>query len=147
MSNGTAALQLLAPDPTSHAAFAEAPAAKPDAVFTASQEIEIGDLIAQAAGLMCLAAEKYLAGQSTLSNSMQTGELIAKLYFLQQSAPADFATIVRREGRRVLMAAMAQNAAPVVASNGDMDLAMDEVLSWPLAVLARVTESERAFAN
>ena len=78
-------------------------------------------------------------------NSVQTGELIAAV-FLQQSAPEVFAAAADREGRRVLMAAMAQGAA-VVASNGDMDQAVDEVLSWPLAVLAKVTESERAFAN
>jgi hypothetical protein len=143
MTNGTAALQLLVSEPAS-STYPEVD--KLDAVFTASQEIEIGDLIARAAVLMCQAAEKYLAGRATYPTSMQTGELIAQLYFLQQQSPEVFATTVIREGRRAVMAAMAQGAA-VVASNGDMDQAVDEVLSWPLDVLARVTESEKAFAN
>jgi hypothetical protein len=124
-------------------------ASAPDAV-SAETMIEIGDLIARAAVLTCLALEKYLAGQATYSISLQTGELIARLYFLQQSAPGVFATIVRREGRRALRATLMQDAAAaaaLVAEHGDLDPALDEILSWPLDVLARVTEAERAFAN
>ena len=110
-------------------------------------EIEIGDLIARAAVLICVGMEKYRAGQSTLSISMQVSELIARLYALQ--AAPDFATTVIREGRRALPRALAQDIAAAVAlcPRGDMDPVLDEILSWPLGVLARVTEAERQFAS
>jgi hypothetical protein len=134
MANGNAAIALIAP--------ARSPKDTPTAATAI--ETEIGDLVTQAAMLLWQAARKRMAGQETFPTSLQVGERIAKLYALQQLTPG-FAAIVAREGRRALRAVLAQNED--LCRRDDLDQTLDEILSWPLGILSRVTESERAFAN
>jgi hypothetical protein len=74
---------------------------------------------------------------------MRVGDLFFKMYELAEEVARDgidFATVARTQGKRVLIARLlsADGLAPDEA-------ALDEILSWPLDVLADVTEAERSY--
>ena len=124
-----------------------APAAAPAAPAV---EQRIGTEIARAAILVCLAAEEHRAGQSTLPITRQAGEVFARLYEIQQSTPdIDFNVVAARAGKRALRTILMQDptAAATLCKHGDLDRTLDEILGWPLSVLARVVEFERRLAN
>jgi hypothetical protein len=144
MANGAHALRLVS-EPPSAPSHAKSTAPQPPAAPAVTElELEIGALVAQATVQVCLAMEAYKQGRSTLEINGQGAELIAKLYELRQSAP-DVDLVAA--GKRALRIILAQNVPAAVLGQYNLDRELNELLSWPLGVLARVTASERARAN
>ena len=103
----------------------------------------IGAVTAAAAAALGQALVEYSNGGLTRATRAAGGDLVAGLYELQQVALArgagiDFATVMRREGKRVLRQ---QHAADLP------DAAIDEMIGWLLEIVAKVTAFERARAN
>ena len=144
MPNGASVAQKLVPlfTPEPLPQDVGTPTAAPAAPET---ERRIGEEIARAAVLICLAAEKRLVGQPTKAITRQAGEIFARLYELQATPGIDFVVTATREGRCALRAILMQGppAAAALCKRGDLDRALDEILAWPLGILARVTEFER----
>jgi len=90
MANCVTALRLVSP----------APAPVPQIQI----ERAIGEAVASCATALCVGVEELHAGGLRPSTKMESGERIAKLFWLRQGAPADldFEVAARREGGRVL---------------------------------------------
>jgi hypothetical protein len=80
------------------------------------------------------------------------GGLFAQLYELQEStlAEIDFPMVARTEGKRVFVT---RYGAGLKAHFGErldgaaLDVMIDEMVGWPLGILARVTATEKTFAH
>jgi hypothetical protein len=114
----------------------------------ARAEIErrIGELVADAAGVVCAGLGDWESGIAPATQT-QAGELFVTLFRLQQETlgEIDFAAVARREGKRILWerhgSVLQQHYGPTALD------ALDEIVSWPLVVLAKVTAVERARMN
>jgi hypothetical protein len=86
--------------------------------------------------------ERCREGRSTVAINWQAAELTTRPYGLQQSAPhIDFAAAGKDALRRVL--ARNVGVAEELSRSCNLDRALDEIVSWPLSVLAQVTADEQ----
>jgi hypothetical protein len=74
------------------------------------------------------------------------------MFKLQESTlgEIDFGAVARTEGKRVLRerhGVVLQQHFGAALSEAALDAALDEILSWPLDVLRKVTAFERALAH
>jgi hypothetical protein len=118
------------------------------ACANAQAEIErrIGELVAGAASVVCAGLGDWESGIAPATQT-QAGDLFVELYRLQQTTlgEIDFAAVACREGKRVLWE---RHGAVLQKHYGPAALdALDEIVTWPLVVLAKVTAVERARMN
>jgi hypothetical protein len=136
MPNGVHALAILPPDPP---APIRGPDAAPDGV-----ERRIGDLVADAAILVCTGMMDGIAGgRLRPSTRARVGDLFVRMYELQEETmlgEKEFHTIAKREGRRELIARL-------LSADGTVpdDAALGEIIGWPLEILAGVTAKEAEY--
>ena len=135
MANGVAVR--LAPEPTP-----ASPSMQED-IRTA-----IGTAMASAATGLCFAMQEFQNGGLTSTTKMTNGERIAALYWLQQAhgGKIDFPAVARAAGKAVLRTYFDADFYRTYgegAGEGVLDAAIDGVLE----VVAKVTASEKAFAN
>jgi hypothetical protein len=139
MANGSAALQILAP---------EAPSTPDVPTGIEAVEAEVGEATAAAACAICQGLAEFQNGGLSPTTRAAGGERVAALFWLQQAhaAKLDFPAVARAEGARVLrlyLDADFYRCHGPGAGEGTINMVVDEVL----AVLAQVVEFERAFAN
>jgi hypothetical protein len=139
MANGVAALHLV-PAPESKG--------EPPSTPGAGIEVEIGEAVASAATGLCFAVQEHKQlGALTRTTKMTNGERIARIYHLQQAHAdkLDFAAVARAEGARALRTYFDADFYRTHADAGEwtINVVIDEVL----AIVARVTAVERAWAN
>jgi hypothetical protein len=106
---------------------------------------QIGELVANAATMICAGVEEFQDGRLTDATRRQVGELFVTLYQLHQATlgELDFNATARTEGKRVLLrrhGAMLSKHYGAAA----LDEALDEIVGRPLEVLRKVTAVERA---
>jgi hypothetical protein len=141
MPNGAAALHLaFEPAPESK----DASVGKPDAETATA----IGIAMASAATGFCYAMQEYQNGGLTSTTRTVNGERIAALYWLQQAhgGKIDFAATAREQGKVILRQYLRDDFYRQYSTEQG-DAALDMFIDETLAVLARVTAVERAWAN
>ena len=94
----------------------------------------IGEVVAAAARAIVRALMEYQNGGAQPATTRHGGDLIAQLYSLRQSTIGylDFDATARAPGKRVLRESYADVS----------DAALDELVSWPLDILAKVVRSQ-----
>jgi len=94
----------------------------------------IGELVAAAARAIVRALVEYQNGGAQPSTTRQGGDLIAQLYGLRQATveELDFDATARACGKRVLRERY----------DDVSDVVLDELVSWPLDILAEVVRSQ-----
>jgi hypothetical protein len=159
MPNGSAValarLRLADPPTLEHAAKTASaaaaangtPADLPSPIKTAvptAVEQRIGDMLADAAISVCTGMMDGLAyGHLSPSTRARAGDVFVRMYELQEEVARDgidFAAVARVEGRRVLIGRL-------MADDDTMPdgAALDEILSWPLGILADITAKEAEY--
>jgi hypothetical protein len=146
-ANGTAVLALLpsASEPTPAATSSSTAAGKPNKPI----ETTIGEAMAAAATGLCFAAQEHQQlGALTSTTRTANGERIAALYWLQQAHAdkLDFAATAREQGKVILRQYLRDDFYQQYSTEQG-DAALDMFIDETLAVLARVTAVERAWAN
>jgi hypothetical protein len=147
MPNG-AAITLVRPQPADHAPIktAQPAAANGTAIalpspLRAGDRERIGNLVADAATLVCTGMMDGMAeGRLRPSTRARACDVFVRMYELQEEVGRhgiDFAAVARVEGARVLIARL--HAADGLAPD---EAALEEILSWPLSILAEVTTKE-----
>jgi hypothetical protein len=128
-------------------ALALDPAAAPAPAKPTEVEQRIGEAVADAAIMVLAACGDWEAqGRIAGDTRARAGGLFVELYKLQEASGAvDFSAVARIEGKRAIMrrhgAALAEHYGVA------LDAALDEIISWPLDVLAHITAVERALAH
>jgi len=99
-----------------------------------SIERVIGDLVADACGAIAMALREYQDGGLRAETKLHGGDLIARLYSLRQYMVGywDFDAMAREYGRLALRERY----------DDVSDVALDELVSWPLDILAKVVRSQ-----
>ena len=94
----------------------------------------IGELVADACGAIAMALREYQDGGLRAKTKLHGGDLIARLYSLRQYMVGywDFDAMARTYGKRVLRERYDDLS----------DAALDELVSWPLDLLAKVVRSQ-----
>jgi hypothetical protein len=125
-ANGAATLRLAAPTPA------------PTNDETSDLRAAIGEAMAAAATVLCQGVVELAGRGLRPETKMLGGERLARLYWLQQSAPAgfNFAAAVRTEGRRALR-----------EIHGEDLLVLDILIDGALEILAKGTAFERAMSH
>jgi hypothetical protein len=101
--------------------------------------------LAVGAGVLDWEANGALSG----ATRARAGDLFVAMYRLQEGVgEINFKAIARREGVRVLWerhgAALSRHCR---LSESALAPTLDEIISWPLDVLAKITATERALAH
>ena len=93
-----------------------------------------GRLVADACGAIAMALREYQDGGLRAETKLHGGDLIARLYSLRQYMVGywDFDAMARTYGKRVLRERYDDLS----------DAALDELVSWPLDLLAKVVRSQ-----
>jgi hypothetical protein len=116
-------------------AFTPEPACAKAATPTELEQ-RIGELVAEAAIMVCCACEQYRAA-SPLTPALRThaGDLFVQMFELQEATlgELDFDATAHREGKRAIMR---QHGAMLAAQYGTagLEAALDTIVSWPLDV-------------
>ena len=99
-----------------------------------AMERVIGEVVAAAARAIVRALMEYQNGGARPATTRHGGDLIAQLYALRQATieQLDFDAMARTYGKRVLREHYADVS----------DAALDELVSWPLDILAKVVRSQ-----
>ena len=113
-------------------------------------EQRIGNAIADATIAICGGIGDWQAdGKLSPTTRTMAGDVFVELYWLQEATLGqfDFTVVARREGRRALLqrhgAALAQHCRPPETAIAPV---LDEIIDWPLGILARITADERTLA-
>ena len=113
----------------------------------------IGATVADAAIAVCAGISDWEAdGRLSGTTRVRTGDLFVQLYELQETTlgKLDFNTTARREGKRTIMrrhgAALKQHYGAALSAER-LGAVLDEIIGWPLDVLAKLTAVERALAH
>jgi hypothetical protein len=124
--------------------------AKADARL-AELEQRIGMVVADAALAVCVGRSEWENGGLAPATKTAAGDLFVESFKLQETTlgELDFDVVAHREGLRNLRmrygAVLAEHYGDFPASA--LDRTLNQILSWPLSVLARVTAVERALAH
>jgi hypothetical protein len=114
-----------------------------------SDELErIGEAVANAVfAVLGGCAEWDAAGALGPTIRARAGDSFVELYRLQEMyGGLDFDSTARREGKRVLLGRYGDGLRQQFAA-ATLDAELDEIVGWPLGILARVTAIERALAH
>ena len=137
MANGAAVAKLVPPS-------------APATPSTGQEDIRttIGTAVARAATGLCYAVQEYQNGGLTNTTRTVNGERIAALYWLQQAhgGKIDFPAVAREQGKVVLRQYLRDDFYQQYSTEQG-DAVLDMFIDETLAVLARVTAAERAWAN
>ena len=143
MSNGIAALRLVAPELPS----------QPAATATPDVAAELGELIADLTTCFGQSLIDYEStGAMALSTKWRAGDLFARLYAFQEAALGkfDFEATMYAQGRLALArryrAAVRRQLCPDLDSAA-LDTVHDTAIDWIHDVLTKVTRDERARAH
>jgi triphosphoribosyl-dephospho-CoA synthetase len=119
-------------------------------------ERQIGEAVAAAACAVCTGVGDWAAdGALADDTKAKAGDLFVALYWLQEAfGEIHFNVTARREGARVFRQryaeALRQQFGATLSDaelDAALDTAIDEILSWPLSILTKITAIERALAN
>jgi hypothetical protein len=113
----------------------------------------IGNVVADAAIAVCAGISDWeFDGRLSGATRTRAGDLFVQLFELQEATVGllDFSAVARAEGKRTIMrrhgAALKQHYGAALSAER-LDAVLDEIIGWPLDVLAKLTAVERALAH
>jgi hypothetical protein len=106
----------------------------------------IGEVVAAAVAVIAVGLDERSNGGLRLKTKLTGGDLIAQLYALRQACAGelDFDATAREYGKRAIAAhyAAAKRELPNAPQGELTDVMLDEMVTWPLDILAGVVRSQ-----